>query len=613
MLQSQNIDPSNLNGRQFFLVRWIKAVWQWLLPPTLAHQDRQSSTARLVAAWGFIILCVVAIGTTFAFARPIYGMYKEWRSSSMVKQAKEMRDSGDIVGAVITAGKATIMTPEFEPAIRLNAEMLTMVHHDQALYFWDKLSKMGVATLDDEMGHVLALQRTHREKEAAQMLEALLKQNPTETKLMKLGDEVWGKQSGGVQMTLLADYVAKHPENREIRLRLLKLQLQNNGASDSEIATGLWALSEGTDEISIDALRKLGEMNSLDGLDREKLADALDVHPLAKEPERLTALSIRVAAHPNRKNQLMDEAVNRSRGLKPDALLPLAQWLVAHRESARLLALVSENDIKKDEKLLTNYLNALTVQGRNKDLERIVGDPSFTFRAATRTFYQAHLALIKGAPHEEVRKKLMTVRDDLMVSGQGDTLLLLGHYCMEHQFYDIAESAFETAAGNALARIERIAFTSWIECSKIRGNTDSLLHAATEANRRWPDDQSFLEEVLYAKLLQGIDIETSIGHAERLLAASPNDSSRKLLTALGYLRLSYIDNSVNFCQNINPDVTSAGQQAVLAAIFHDAGAYRVSNNDETAFRSTLKSLIDKVPPTAKLLPEEAALLRRAKE
>lgn len=612
MLQSQNIDPENSGLRRFFLVRWVLSVWHWLVPPTQAHQDRQSRTARLLAAWTLVIVCLAAVVTSFAYARPIYHQFKEWRSSRLVKQATQMRESGDIVGAVVTAGKAVVLAPEYEPAIRLNAEMCTIVGQEQALYFWDKLNRMGVIRLEDEMGHVRALQRTHHDKEAALKLENLMKAHPTDTRLMMLGDEVWGKQSNSVQMAVLTEYVAKHPENREIRLRLLKLQLQSGDGSAFDLADGLWAVAEGEDEISLDALRKLGEMDSLDGLARDKLAQRLDAHPLSREPERLTALSIRVAAHPNRKNVLMDEAIERVRGSKPEALVPLARWLVTHREPARVLSLVSEADVKKNEQLLSSYLNALTVLGQNKDLERIIADPSFTFRAATRTFYQAHLALIKGQPRDEVRDKLMLVREDLAASGQGDMLLVLGHYCEERKFYDVAEAAFETAATNTRARIERPALKAWIECSKIRGNSDSLLRATTEANRRWPDDQAFLEEALYAKLLQGIDIELSVSRAEGLLAASPNDSSRKLLAALGYLRLSFIDNSVSLCQNINNVMPTPGQQAVLAAIFHDAGAYRVSNNDETVFRRTLRNLIDQVPLTAQLLPEEAALLRRAR-
>lgn len=145
MLSSQNIDPSNSGGPRFFLFRWPVALWHWLVPPTQAHQDRQSGTARLVAAWILVSACLLAIGLAFGYARPIYGQYKEWRSAQLVSRARELRDKGDIVGAVVTAGKAVLLAPEFAPAVRVNAELLTMISQDQALFFWDRLAKLGAA------------------------------------------------------------------------------------------------------------------------------------------------------------------------------------------------------------------------------------------------------------------------------------------------------------------------------------------------------------------------------------------------------------------------------------------------------------------------------------
>ncbi len=180
MLSSQNLDPHSSGRRRFFLVRWALALWHALFPPTRAHQDRQSSATRLAVAWGFVLLCVAGMVLSLLYARPIYGIYKEWRSAALVRQARDLRDKGDIVGAVISAGKAAVMTPDFEPAVRMNAEMLTIISQEAALYFWDKLSRMGVITLEDRMGWVKALEHTHRDKEAAQMLEVLLTEHPAQ-------------------------------------------------------------------------------------------------------------------------------------------------------------------------------------------------------------------------------------------------------------------------------------------------------------------------------------------------------------------------------------------------------------------------------------------------
>ena len=612
MLFSQNIDPNDPGRRRFILIRWVLAVWHWLVPPTQAHLDRQSGTARLMARWLVITLCLAATVVAMLYARPIHDRYKQWRAGRMVQEARSKLDHGDVVGAVIIAQKAVGLAPDFEPAVRMNAELLTMISQNEAVYFWDKLAAVGTISLEDEMGRVRALQRVHREKEAAQQLEALLKKNPAEPRLMKLGEEVWGTlQSGGVLMQVLKDYSGSHPGDRESRLRLLRLQLQVHDAEPSEIGTGLWQLTEGTDETSLEALRMLVNMNTLDVADHDRLAARLDAHPLSGEPEHVMALGIRVLLRPAHKNLIIDEAISRVRDLKPEKLVPLVRWLVTHGEPGRVLSLLSESDIKKDEGLLTNYLNALMALGRTPDIARLVNDKSVTLRAATRTFYQAHLALVKGEPREDVRRKLLLVLVDLTVGGQGDSLLLLGKYCQDREFYDVAEQALEAAAMSSRARIERSGFAAWIQCCKISGNTDGMARAAREACRRWPDDQSFLEDYLYAKLLQGDESEISLNRAERLLSANPKDPARKLLAGLGYWRLGETENSVVACQGVNFSLVSSGQKAVFALILHDAGPLHVSQGDERAFQESLKAILSPIPTNARMLPEEAEMLRRA--
>ncbi len=612
MLFSQNIDPNGVERRRFFLLRWLLAGWYWLVPPTVAHQDRQSASARLIARWTMIALCVGAMGVTAYFARPIHGQYKVWRAGHLIEEARQAREGGDVVKALLTAQKAVSMSPDFEPAVRMNAELLTMVSQDQAMYFWDRLAVVGTVSLEDEMGRVRALLRIHRDKEAAAQLEGLLKGHPGDVRLMKLGEEVWGKlQSGGVLMRVLEQYVKGHPEDRESKLRLLKLQNQSHGSEPAAVAAGLWTLAEGTDQAGLDALRMLAEINTLTSPELERLADGLEKHPLAEESDRAKVLGIRVELRPGRKNQYIDEAIARTRDFKPDKLLPLVRWLGTHGEPGRVLTMLSENDVKRDEALLNNYLNALTSLGRTAELTRLVNDPTVTLRATTRTFYQAHLALVQGEPREEVRRKLHLVLQDLKTGGQGDGLLLLGKYSQDREFYDIAEEALETAAMSTRAYIERSGFASWIECCKISGNTDGLAKATLEASRRWPDDQSFMENYLYAKLLQGDQIETSLNRAELLLSANPKDSSRKLLAALAYWRMGDTERSVAACQGINLSTVTPGQQAVFALIVHDAGPLPVTQGDEQAFKDSLRSIISPIPSNARMLPEEAAMLRRA--
>ena len=49
MLFTQNPDPSQQQAQRFVLWRPFIALWHWLVPPSVAHADRQTRTARYAA------------------------------------------------------------------------------------------------------------------------------------------------------------------------------------------------------------------------------------------------------------------------------------------------------------------------------------------------------------------------------------------------------------------------------------------------------------------------------------------------------------------------------------------------------------------------------------
>lgn len=62
--------------------------------------------------------------------------------------------------------------------MRINAEFLTLLGKEHAIFFQDKLKEMGVETLEDKMLRVKILKKLHRDKEAVAELEKLLRTEP---------------------------------------------------------------------------------------------------------------------------------------------------------------------------------------------------------------------------------------------------------------------------------------------------------------------------------------------------------------------------------------------------------------------------------------------------
>ncbi|MDP1590843.1 MAG: hypothetical protein Q8M07_24020, partial [Prosthecobacter sp.] len=155
MLWNQNIDPTKDPAKKPFLLwRPFIAAWQWLVPPTVAHRDRQSPLARWIATFIILSICTTLIILGIVYARPIKDSIKNMRAERMVKEARRMAENGQMINAVMQAQEAYQKAPESLDAIRLNFEYFTLMKRDTALYFYDKLKERDALTSADKQLHV---------------------------------------------------------------------------------------------------------------------------------------------------------------------------------------------------------------------------------------------------------------------------------------------------------------------------------------------------------------------------------------------------------------------------------------------------------------------------
>ena len=537
MLTTQNIDPNEAPKRRFILWRGAVAAWQWIVPPTQAHSDRESQHTRLIRASVVIGVCLSLMVLAIMYARPLHRVYKTKRAEGLVQDARRFADNGDVVTAVMTAQEAYRIAPDFEPGIRLNAQLLTSFgagYSQKALYYWDRLGREGVASLDDHKGMVRALLRSGREKEARQQLELLIKDHPTEASLLDLAREVWGQQqTTGIVLDALKKHCTEHPEDTAAAFQLAKFQIQSG--VPAEVRQGretFWKLAQNQDQPGLDALRILGDSKELDIEERKHLGELLDAHPLGNGWDRTRALTQRVLLSPQDKDKLIDQVAEKFTSARGAELEPFIRWLVEHQEFGRVVNRIDVAVIKKraeDQPLLLNYLNALTMLGRIGELESLVNDKEVVLKQSVRAFFQVHLGLIKRVDRETMKRLLTVARVTALNDGQPDLLLQIASYCMDklHDHYTIAEQCYIDLSTSLVSqRYERFAYEQLMICSRHAGHTDTLADASARASERWPDDMTFLETTLYVNLLRGHQVETTLERAIRLLEANPQDPMR---------------------------------------------------------------------------------------
>ncbi|MBX7206833.1 MAG: hypothetical protein K1X78_00860 [Verrucomicrobiaceae bacterium] len=603
MLTDQVIDP-NQQKKPHVLVRPFLAIWHWMVPPSQAHMDRQSRTAVAVRSAVVIGAALAIVGTGLFWGRDLRDYYKTWRSNSLVKQARELADSGNFLNAVLKAQEAYSIAPENTEAIRQNAEFLTKMRRQEAVYFSDLLDKQGKATAQDVQTKVRALMNLNRTKEASDTLNKLMRNSPPTDSIFKLAEDVWGgtKQSE-VVLTVLKEYCAKHPTDNESLLRLAKFQVA--APSSKEFASGmesLWKLADNPGDMGIRAIEVLDAMKGLSPEESKRLVGLLTSHPRATPWHEVAALKRRIAMSPTRRAQIVQEAVLKYQQARREDRVPFVRWLVLEREFLQVVALVDEIDAKQNRDLLENYLTALTMLGRFDDLAKLVEDIKVVeiLNKTVRAFYRAHLAFVTGKPKDEVREKLLTAKLSAQDEGRGDMLLTIATYAEKRGIMDVAEDSFRAASLSR--RVEREGFDGLMRLCQFSGKLSDFLEASREAVRRWPDDENLLERHLYGNLIAGNDVELSLERTLALLAKRPDDSSVKLAAAVGYYWFGDIDMVTNHMQHVDLNKCTVGQQAVFAWFAH-AGGF----NDEA--NTVLKS----IPPSAKMFPQEAMFLTRVKQ
>ncbi len=603
MLWNQNIDPTkDLTQKHFVLWRPFIAVWEWLVPPTVAHRDRQSPLARWVAAFVIVSICTSLLILGIVYARPLKNSYKNMRAESMVKEARQMMENGQGVNAVMKAQEAYSKAPESEDAIRLMFEYFTLMKRDTALYFYDKLKVLGALTPADEQLHVRCLINLGKPKEASASLELLMRVEQPSEALMQLAEEVWGQREHNKPLlNVLRNYMLTHPDDKEGALRFAKIQLASG--NPTEVGLGmesLWKLASGDDVIGLQTLEYISSLPSLTPADTTRLIERLKNHPKADDRHYVMALKREVQQSPGRKKEIVMAATAKYQNKKRDQLLPFIRWLVEEGEFRQVLSVLSEDEAKAHQGLLENYLNALTMLQRFDDLERLVNDPKVgeVLDPTTVAMFRAHLAYILNKPSEELRSKLIAAKDAAQFNGRYPALLQIARYGEDRGHFDIAEDAYRLAIkaaqrASASPRIERDAFTGLIKACLANRNTEALIQASQEAVTRWPDDTNFIETYLYVSLLAGKNIELALRNAINLLKSQPADNQRKLTVALARWRLRDNQQALQNLQYIDLNPLTEGQRAVFAAIANSGG-----------FHNEALGVIKAINPKASMLPEE---------
>jgi hypothetical protein len=510
-----------------------------------------------------------------------------------------------MVKAFRLASDAYTKDPDNPDAVRVAARIYTRSGASEARWLWNKLDTLHAITDEDVAWRIQALAAMKEDKTAADQIEQVLRERPAAQKIVALADTVMQNLGRVPQLiSILREYTNQKPDDIDTRL-LLGMRLMEFGGTErekNEGATILWQMTAEEAPAGLRAIEFLDKLNvAPEGVSR--LIERLENHPLAREPHRIAALKRRASQEPARKEEILRAAVESHRGMKREELVPLARWLYEERDAPKILSLLKEDEVRDFPPLLREYFNALTLLGRFDDMERLVKDPRSRLTTAERDFYFVHLAFVRNTltnkPMDDIDRLLVNAVSSALRENQVQMLLELGRYADLRKRYRTALEAYKAASANPST--ERAGYEGMLKASYNLGSMKDYASISRETTRRWPSNQHFTEQYLYACLLSGEAIETSAERANSLLEAQPKDSQRKLLMALASHRFGDRDSCARHLQNTTFQDLTPGQRAVFCGLARSVG-----------FTEVATKLAAGIPEETPMLPDEERFFRGAK-
>ncbi len=327
-----------------------------------------------------------------------------------------------------------------------------------------------------------------------------------------------------------------------------------------------------------------------------ELIDRIDSHPQAKTQHHLLALDLRLAQEPSRRQELIQQAVDRFGASKEDAdLATLTGWLYGKGEFDKVLAVLPPARAVGDRALYLQYLDTLAALGRWPDIRQSIQEKKFALDPMLAQMFLARCAGQLG--ETDVRDARWHAAVEAAGKDPGK-LLGVGQYALKNGAVNIAADALEAAL--KIAPDQRPAHEELVRLLETTGDTRKLRAAVADMAGRWPQDLSIRNDLAYLDALLNENVDAARSTARELVRLQPGNLTHRATLALADLRLhdalSALDafNGAEIRQNAT---LQPRQAAVYAVVLW-----------ETSYAREAAQMLKNIP-TDRLLPEERELVR----
>ena len=479
-----------------------------------------------------VIVPALVLGGVFG-GRPVLHGIKAWQARRHADKAFALMEKEQWNEARKEATAAFQLWRDEPEAIRAVARFLSRTRQPQALEFWDLLEKQGRLTradLTDEASIALLAGDDTRAKRA---IQALLSGKNGGVKPVDhlLEAQLAIRQGAPIEAheALLKVFGDSQATGREkLQAALLENAIAaGNEAWRNEAWSWVKKIAEVDDAAGLDALTVLAQA----ALSTEKLpenfpiavpelAQKLETHPLARAPQKLLAIDLKIHEQKETRDEWTAKAIEQWKAGEPEETAALATWLNGKGEFQRHLDAIPLEKALQSRDLFLQHVDALGGLGRWKEIKELLDRDTYPLDPVVQKMYLARCNAQLG---EKAASENNWQRALEAAHGDPGKLLMLGSYAEKNGALEVARAAYDEAAAESPKL--RGAHQGRLRLAQQTGETKKIHGVLAEMLAIWPNDPAVLNDEAYTRLLlMGKRTEERSQRTEPAPGVSPNAS-----------------------------------------------------------------------------------------
>lgn len=517
-----------------------------------------------------IVTIVVSVFVVFAVAlfeiKPLLKEISRWRARRYATKAEIDLTAENWEAAQLKAQLAYRLRPDEPAAVRAVARLQSLTGNSKlALQFWDLLDDAKAMTVQDRRMRAEDLLRTGGLEDARREVERLLAESPSDPANLRLGAK-WAatekRFAQAMDFALRAQQLDPDNQQGKLLLGLLQCEAPRNGARETGLRT-LFELVEDRGKPGLEALTFLANQRDHSPEKIALIVERLRSHPLASENHQLLAIELELAAHPDEREKVLDEALERYRAAPPAAQRTFGVWLNSKKEYERTLKIIPVEEAMKRKDFLLVTLDAMAQQKRWTEIQEILQGKGVPLDEIYAELFLARSAMELG---QTTSADLHWRRAHVAAAPSVDNMWFLANYAEKIGQTDHAEKAFRSLTSNSATA--RPAYEGLLRMAEKRHDTVAIYDLLTEMSKRWPKDNSVRNDYVYFGLLRRDRLDEGLKAARQLVDETPGSLAHRTTLALAHLRLNDPTAALAVYRNLNIpwDKSSSSYRAVYAAV-----------------------------------------------